>query len=538
MIRKRFLKKEKMIRVLVSDNLGQTGINMFEEAGGFEVDVKIGLSPEDLKSIIGQYNALVIRSATKVTEDLLESAKRLKVVGRAGIGLDNVDIPAATKRGVVVMNTPTGNVVTTAEHAIAMMLSLTRNIPAGTMSLKLGRWEKKKLQGREVFNKILGIIGFGKIGSIVADRARGLKMQVIVYDPFVTPEQIKKNGFDAVTLEELYHLSDYITIHIPMLKDTIGLLDQDAFARMKDGVMIINCARGGIVNESHLREAVISGKVAGAALDVFETEPPGATPLISLDRVICTPHLGASTKEAQTNVAVAIASQIINYFKNGTIIDAVNVPSVTGELLQKIGPYLSLAEQMGCLQAQLPQGPIKEVAIEYNGDFNGLDLSPVTTAVLKGLLTPIVKDDVNFVNAQALAKERGIKVTETNSRALADFLNLITVKTISSETTSSVSGTLFGKKDPRIVRINKFRLEMIASGHMALINNVDKPGSIGEIGLTLGRHNINIAKMQVGQEEDGDRNIIFLTTDTPIQPKVVDEMHALPLVKSVTILEF
>lgn len=538
MILKRFLKKEKMIRVLVSDNLGQKGINMLKEADGFEVDVKSGLSPEDLKSIIGQYDALVIRSATKVTKDLLNSARRLKVVGRAGIGLDNVDIPAATKRGVVVMNTPTGNVVTTAEHAIAMMLSLTRNIPAGTISLKQGRWEKKKLQGREVFNKILGVIGFGKIGSIVADRARGLKMQVIVYDPFVTPEQIKKKGFDAVTIEELYHRSDYITIHIPILKDTIGLLDKDAFALMKDGVMIINCARGGIVNESHLKEAITSGKVAGAALDVFETEPPGITPLISLDHIICTPHLGASTKEAQTNVAMAIASQIINYLKNGAVIDAVNVPSVTGELLQRIGPYLSLAEQMGSLQAQLPQGPINEVAIEYNGDFNGLDLSPVTTAVLKGLLTPIVKDDVNFVNAQALAKERGIKVTETNSRASTDFLNLITVKTISSETTSSVSGTLFGKKDPRIVKINKFRLEMIASGHMALIHNIDKPGSIGEIGLTLGRHDINIAKMQVGQEEDGDRNIIFLTADTPIQPEVVDEIRALPLVKSVTILEF
>jgi D-3-phosphoglycerate dehydrogenase / 2-oxoglutarate reductase len=527
-----------MMRVLVSDNLGQIGINMFMQTDGIDVDVKTGLPPEDLKAIIGDYDALVIRSATKATKDLLESAKRLKVVGRAGIGLDNVDIPAATKNGVVVMNTPTGNVVTTAEHAVAMMLALTRNIPEGTMSLKEGRWEKKRLQGREVYNKILGVIGFGKIGSIVADRARGLKMQVIVYDPFVTPEQINKNGLVAVPLEELYRRSDYITIHVPLLKDTRNLLNREAFARMKDGVMIVNCARGGIVNESHLREAIISGKVAGAALDVFETEPPGITPLISLDRVICTPHLGASTMEAQTNVAVAVASQIINYLKNGAVINAVNVPSVTGELLQKIGPYLTLAEQMGSLQAQLPQGPIKEVVIEYNGNFNGLDLSPVTTAVLKGLLTPIVKDDVNFVNAQALAKERGIKVTETTSGESADFLNVITVKTISTESTSTVSGTLFGRKDPRIVKINKFRLEMIASGHMALINNIDKPGSIGEIGLTLGHHNINIAKMQVGQEDEGDRNIIFLTTDTPIPPNVVDEMRQLSLVKSVTILEF
>jgi D-3-phosphoglycerate dehydrogenase len=278
--------------------------------------------------------------------------------------------------------------------------------------------------------------------------------------------------------------------------------------------------------------------VAGAALDVFETEPPGVTPLISKERVICTPHLGASTKEAQTNVARAVAAQIVDYLKNGTIINAVNVPSVTGELLKKIGPYLSLAEQMGCLQAQLPQGPIKEVVIEYDGNFNGFDLTPITTAVLKGLLSPIVKDDVNFVNAQTLAKERGIKVTEATSKEVTDYLNLITVKTITSDTTSTVSGTLFGKKDPRIVKINKFRLEMIPSGHMALINNIDKPGSIGEIGATLGNYGINIGRMQVGQEEDGDRNIIFLTTDTPIPPEVAEEMRHLSLVKSVITLEF
>ena len=526
------------MKVLVSDNLGEIGVNMFKQTDGIDVDVRTGLSPDDLKAVIGQYDALVIRSATKVTEDLLASARRLKVVGRAGIGLDNVDIPAATKRGVVVMNTPSGNVVTTAEHAIAMMLSLTRNIPEGTMSLKEGRWEKKRLQGREVFNKTIGIIGFGKIGSIVADRARGLKMQVIVYDPFVTPEQIEKSGFTSVNLEELYARSDYITVHVPKLKDTIGLLDKHAFAYMKDGVMIINCARGGILNESDLKDAILSGKVAGAALDVFEQEPPSETALIGLDRIVCTPHLGASTKEAQTKVARTIAEQIIDYLKHGTIVNAVNVSSVTGDLLEKIGPYLTLAEQMGCLQAQLPQGPIKEVAIEYEGDFNGLDLSPVTTAVLKGLLTPIVKDDVNFVNAQALAKERGIKVTETNSKKALEYLNLITVKTITSEATSTVSGTLFGKKDPRIVKINKFRLEMIPSGHMALINNIDKPGSIGEIGVTLGDHGINIGRMQVGQEEDGDRNIIFLTTDTPIPPDVAEAMRHLSLVKTVITLEF
>jgi D-3-phosphoglycerate dehydrogenase len=290
--------------------------------------VNTGLSPEDLKQIIGNYEALIIRSATKVTDEILQQAKRLKVIGRAGIGLDNVDIPAATKRGIVVMNTPGGNIVTTAEHTIAMMMALTRNIPQGTISLKAGRWDKKKLQGREIFNKTLGIIGYGKIGSIVADLARGLKMNVIIYDPYITAEQIEKAGFESTTLDELYRRSDYITVHVPKLKSTTGLLNKKAFEKMKEGVMVINCARGGIIDENDLYDAIVSEKVAGAALDVFKTEPPGRFPLFELDKVICTPHLGASTYEAQTNVSMEVADQIIAYLKNGTIINAVNVPSV------------------------------------------------------------------------------------------------------------------------------------------------------------------------------------------------------------------
>ncbi len=526
------------MKVLISDNLGEIGIKKFQETEGIEVDVKVGLTPEELKGIIGDYSALVIRSATKVTEDLLEAATRLEVIGRAGIGLDNVDIPAATKRGIIVMNTPGGNVVTTAEHAISMMLALTRNIPLGTSTLKAGRWDKKKLQGREVFNKVLGVIGFGKIGSIVANRARGLKMQVVVYDPFVTPERIEKAGFESVSLEELYQKSDYITVHVPKLKGTIGLINKQAFDQMKDGVMIINCARGGIVDEADLYDAMKSGKVAGAALDVFETEPPGESPLFEFDRFICTPHLGASTKEAQTNVALAVAEQIINYLKNGTIINAVNVPSVTGELLTRLGPFLSIGDKIGSLQSQLIHGPIKEVIIEYAGDFKGLDLAPVSTAAIKGLLAPVVKDDVNFVNAHVIAKERGIKVTEATSAESDEYVNLITVKVITSEMTNTVAGTIFGKSDPRIVKINNFRLELVPSGHLALIYNVDKPGAIGQIGTSLGKHNINIGRMQVGQEEEGERNIIFLCTDTPIPDYVVEELRALPLVKSVTPLEF
>ncbi len=525
------------MKVLISDNLGEAGVKMFQEEPGIEVDVKTGLAPDELKKIIAEYDALVIRSATKVTEELLQSAKKLKVVGRAGIGLDNVDIPAATKRGVLVMNTPTGNVVTTAEHTIAMMMALTRNIPWGTATLKDGKWEKKKLQGREIYNKVLGLIGFGKIGSIVADRARGLKMQVIVHDPFISDETIEKAGFEAVAIEELYRRSDYVTVHVPKLKDTTGLIDKKAFDQMKDGVMIINCARGGIVNEADLNDALKSGRVAGAALDVFETEPPGVCPLFEIDRVICTPHLGASTQEAQTNVAVMVAEQIIAYLKDATVINAVNVPPVSGDLLEKLNPYLTLADRMGCLLTQLSRGGIKEVMIEYAGDFDGLSLTPVTTAVLKGLMTPMIKDDVNFVNAQMLAKERGIKVTEARTAESEEYVNLITVKAVSDEGQNKVAGTIFGRKNPRVVNINNFRLELEPVDRFILIHNHDKPGAIGSIGTLLGNHNINISRMRVGQEEGSDKTIIFLRTDTAITEDVMEEIRALPLIISVASFE-
>lgn len=525
------------MKVLISDNLDEAGIKMFQQEEGFEVDVNIGLSPDELKASIGKYDALVIRSATQVTDELMKEATRLKVIGRAGIGLDNVDIPSASKKGIVVMNTPGGNVVTAAEHSIALMLSLTRNIPMGTSSLKDGRWEKKNLQGKELFNKILGVIGFGKIGSIVADRARGLKMQVVVYDPCVTPERIEKAGFKYVSLEELYEIADYITVHVPSLKETVGMINKEAFDKMKEGVMIINCARGGIIKENDLYEAMKSGKVAGAALDVFEVEPPGKSPLIGMDRLVCTPHLGASTQEAQTNVAVAIAGQIIEYLKNGTIINAVNTSSVTGEIMSKLGPFLTLAEKIGCLLAQLSSWPLKEVVIDYTGDFKGLDLSPVSIALMKGLLTPVVKDDVNFVNAIILAKERGVRVTETTNAESEDYLNLITVRAIGTETTSTVAGTLFGKKEPRVVRLNNFRVEMVPQGHLILINNIDKPGAIGSIGIILGENDINIDLMQVGQEKEGEKNIIFLRTDMPIPNDVLEKLRSLPLVKCVTSFE-
>ncbi|MFP3999632.1 MAG: phosphoglycerate dehydrogenase [Desulfobacterales bacterium] len=525
------------MKVLISDNLGEAGIGILKTAG-FEVDVKTGLSPEELKSIISPYHALVIRSATRVTEDLLEAAENLKVVGRAGIGLDNVDIAAATRKGIVVMNTPGGNVVTTAEHTLALMLSLTRNIPQGTATLKDGKWEKKKLMGREICDKTIGVIGFGKIGSVVADRARGLKMRVTVYDPVVQPEAIEKQGFKCVDLEKLYAESDYITVHVPKNKDTANMINRTAISAMKDGVMIINCARGGIVDEDALYEGLTSGKITGAALDVFSKEPPPPDhPLLGLDNVVVTPHLGASTFEAQTNVAVAVANQIIEYLKNNNVVNAVNVPSISGKALEQLNPFLKLAERMGRLQAQFVTGQLREIDIQYNGDFFGYDMMPVTSAFIQGLLTYRLGDEVNAVNAHYLAKERGIRVTESSTAEAAEFLHLITTKVIGTDKTSTVAGTVFGKNDPRIVRLDDFRIEIIPQGHLALIHNRDEPGAIGSIGITLGEHGINISRMQVGQEVDGEHNIILLRTDNPIPEQVAEALLELPKVKTVRTLE-
>ncbi|MFO7838935.1 MAG: phosphoglycerate dehydrogenase [Desulfosalsimonadaceae bacterium] len=526
------------MRVLVSDNLGKAGIELLEEAFGTNLDVKTNLSPEDLQSIIKNYNALIIRSATKVTAELLEKAENLKVVGRAGIGLDNVDIAAATKRGVVVMNTPDGNVVTTAEHTIALMTSLSRNIAQGTASLKAGLWEKKKLQGRELMNKTLGVLGFGKIGSVVADRARGLKMQVMVYDPVVQPDTISKKGFEPGTIGEIYQNADYITVHVPKSKNTEKMISYEAFEKMKPGVMLINCARGGIVDEEALAAALESGKVAGAALDVFETEPPPADhPLLQKDNVVATPHLGASTLEAQTNVAVAVARQIIEYLTNNNIVNAVNIPSISGELLEKLGPYLRLADRMGAMMAQYCSGQLKEVRIDYIGDFHGLDMAPASTAFLKGLLDALVPDEVNSINAPMLAREKGIKVSEAESETSLDYANLIQVQILTTEKQYEVAGTVIGRADARIVRIEDFRIEIVPEGHLALIHNLDVPGAIGSIGNALGENNLNISRMQVGRESSGENNIILIRTDTPISESAAEQIQALPKVKSIKIFE-
>ena len=525
------------MKVLITEEMDNAGIEVFQNQGGLGVDVKPGLSSEELLEIIKHYDALVIRSQTRVTQRLLDAADNLKVIARAGAGLDKVDIDAATTKGVAVMNTPGGNNVTTAEHAIAMLMALSRNIPRGTESLKAGKWEKTSLSGREICNKTLGVIGYGNVGAVVAALGKGLRMKVIVADPNISSKHIEKEGYEYVSLEELYAQSDYISLHVPRLDSTIDLLDMEAFEAMKDGVMLINCARGGIVNEAALYEALQSGKVAGAALDVFSTEPPGDHPPLELDQVIATPHIGAATREAQSSVAVAAANQVISYLFEGTVINAVNVPSVSGEILKQLGPFLYLCEKMGKMQAQINAGGIREVNLEYIGQFPDFDLKPVTIAGLKGMINEFAPYEVNAVNAVTRANDIGIKITESTSREAGNFLNLIRMTVVTDDGTNIVEGTIFGKDDARIVRINKFRLEIIPKGHLGLIHNVDKPGSIGSIGIALGEHNINISRMMVGREEDGQRNIIFLRTDTPVPQDVVEKIESLPLVVTMKTFE-
>ncbi len=525
------------MKVLISDNLSESGVKIFQETPGIEVHVNTGLTPEELKGVIGQYHGLVIRSATEVTADIIEAADNLKVIGRAGIGLDNVDIPAASKRGIVVMNTPEGNTITTAEHTIAMMMALSRNIPQATSSLKGGNWEKKKLQGRELYNKTLGLIGAGKVGRIVADRAKGMKMKVIVYDPYIKPEALEKLDLEPVALEELLKRSDYITIHTPRTDETLDMINKETLSKMKTGAMLINCARGGIVNEDDLYEALESGHLGGAAFDVFATEPPGHIKLMSLSNFICTPHLGASTREAQDNVAVDVAEQIVAYLMHGTVKNAVNVPSIGPELMNILRPYAILAEKMGSLQTQLVDSGILEVQISYSGKVTEYDVTPLTTAMLKGLLTPILRDDVNFVNASYIAAERGIKVVESKTKTSEDFASLLMLKVKSMEGVNIVSGTIFGKTMPRILRINDFYLEAVPEGHILLIHNEDIPGVIGRIGTTLGKHKVNIGRMNVGQERAKKQNVILLTTDVSVKDDILEKVRALDHVFSARRIE-
>jgi D-3-phosphoglycerate dehydrogenase / 2-oxoglutarate reductase len=524
-------------RVLVSDTLSPEGIEILKNTPGIEVDVMTNLTPDELKGVIKEYDGLAIRSATKVTKEIIDCADKLAVIGRAGIGLDNVDIITASKRGIVVMNTPGGNTITTGEHAIAMMLSLARKIPQATASMKAGKWEKNKFMGNEYYNKTLGIIGIGRVGTIVADRALGLKMNVIAYDPFISPPAAEKIGITLVTLDELLNKSDFITVHTPSTKDTKGIINTAAFAKMKKGVFIINCARGGIIVEKDLYDALVAGHVAGAALDVFEEEPTKNKELVGLDNVICTPHLGASTDEAQINVAIAIAEQIAGYLTKGEIRNAVNFPSVSAELLNVIKPYLVLAEKLGTFEAQLIKGGIKEVNIEYSGEILNYNVAPITISLLKGLLTPILNENVNYINAPVIAKDRGIRVIESRSSEVGDYTSMISLTVKTAEEKSCTAGTIFGRQEPRIVRINEFTVELIPEGHMLIVSNNDKPGVIGNIGTTLGANKVNIARLHLSRGQVEKRAIVVLTTDSMVSRDVLDKLQGLPNIISITQIE-
>jgi len=526
-----------MKKVLVSDSLAEEGIEILKKASGIEVDVMTNLTHDELKGIMSNYDGLAIRSATKVVSDVIDKADNLKVIGRAGIGLDNVDVAAASKRGIVVMNTPGGNTITTAEHTISMMLSLARKIPQATEYMKSGKWEKKKFMGSEVYNKTLGIIGIGRVGTIVSNRALGLKMNVIAYDPFISPEAAEKMGVKLTTLGEILEKSDFITVHTPLTNETRNLINSDSIAKMKDGAFIINCARGGIVSETDLYDALVSGKLGGAALDVFTEEPPGNMELLSLDNVICTPHLGASTDEAQRNVAIAIAQQIIDYLTKGDIKNAVNFPSVSAEILTLIQPYLNLAEKLGKFQTQIVRGGIKEVVIEYSGEILDYNVAPITIALLKGLLTPILKESINFINAPVIAKERGIKVVESKSSERTDYKSMISLTVKTTEGESFAAGTIFGRQDPRIVMINKFILDLIPEDNMLVLYNHDKPGVIGNIGMILGNNKINIARLHLSRQLVDGQALVVLSTDSLLSETVLKQLRDLPNVISLTQIE-
>jgi D-3-phosphoglycerate dehydrogenase len=514
-------------KVLVSDKLAPEGIKILELERDIDVDFRPGLTPEELRDNIRVYDALVIRSGTKVTAEVLAEAAALKVVGRAGIGVDNVDVTAASKRGIVVMNTPGGNNVTTAEHTLSMMLALARHIPQAHASLRAGEWRRAEFVGTEICDKTLGIIGIGNVGSIVADRARGLRMKVIAFDPYLTEEGAARLGIELVTLEDLYARADFVSVHTPLTADTEGLVGAAAFASMKAGVRIINCARGGIVDEDALADAVEAGKVGGAAVDVFVEEPPAAEHrLLALPQVIATPHLGASTGEAQLNVGIAIAEQVRDFLLHGIINSAVNVPSVSSEHADLLLPYIQLAEKIGSLHAQLFGRAPQEVRIEYRGEVADTDCRPVNAGVLKGLLANVMETPVNTVNAPFLAEERGIKVIELRDRHATGFTNAIKVHFRGAGGTNVIEGAVFGQDTIRLVRFDDFFFEAVPEGNILVLHNRDVPGVVGSLGTFLAKQGINIARLELGRI--GGEAISFFHVDSSLDSAQLEELRQLP----------
>jgi D-3-phosphoglycerate dehydrogenase len=526
-----------MLRILVSDPLSEEGLKILREEKGLQVDVKTELKPDALKEIIKDYDALVVRSATKVTKDIIGAAQNLKVIGRAGVGLDNVDLEAATQKGIIVMNTPGGNTISTAEHTMSMILALSRNIAQSNASNKKGEWKRSKFMGVELYNKALGIVGLGRIGREVAKRAASFGMKILAYDPFLSREVAEGLGIQVMELKELLERSDYITVHTPMTEETKHLISGEEFAIMKKGARVINCARGGIIDEAALISAIKEGKVSGAALDVFEKEPiPPDSELLKLDNIITTPHLGASTEEAQVNVAIEVAEIVRDALLGRGIRNAANYPCLEAESYKTLEPYINLSEKLGIFSAQLAEGRFLELNISYSGEISRHDLSPLTMALVKGILSPILKETVNFINAMALAKERGIKVKEAKSSREEEFVNAVQLELKTDKESKSITGTLSSNKQPRIVKIDEYYVELSPLGEMIFIQNWDKPGIIGNLGTLLGKQNINIAAMTFGRDKPQGKAISVLNVDSQVSADILEKIKKIENILAVKII--
>jgi D-3-phosphoglycerate dehydrogenase / 2-oxoglutarate reductase len=513
-------------KVLVCDDLAEEGLKLFREQKNFETVVKVKQPLEELKKLIADADACVVRSGTQITAEVIGAAKKLKVIGRAGVGLDNVDLEAASKRGIVVINTPGGNTISAAELAFCLLMSLARNIPEASNSTKRGEWERKKFTGVELDGKTLGVLGLGRIGGEVAKRAQAFRMRVIAYDPFLRADRAQAIGVEAMSLEEVLKNSDFITLHLPLTAENKNMIGEKQFGIMKKGVRIVNCARGGLIDEKALAKAIQAGQVAGAGLDVFEQEPPPKDhELFKLPQIIVTPHQGASTEEAQVAVAVDVAQSIIDYLAGRGSKNAVNIPFVDPEVLEQIKPYLFLGEKMGLFAAQLLEGQLMQVDIHYSGQAAECETTPISVSILKGLLTPILAESVNYVNASVLAKERGIKVTESKSSTAAHYANLVQLDIRTDKKTTRVAGTVISREDTRIVMIDNYDVEVMPDGFILMISNNDVPGIVGQLGTLLGQNNVNIAGMTLGRDVPGGQARAIFKIDSEISEAAMKQIR-------------
>lgn len=528
-----------MYKVLISDNLAKEGQQILSADPEIELDAREKVAPEELREIIKDYDALIIRSASKVTSEILAAGKKLKIIGRAGVGVDNIDVPEATRRGIIVMNTPDANTISTAEHTFSLLLAMSRNIPQADRSVKTGKWERKKFMGSEVYGKILGIIGLGRIGTEMAKRALAFGMTVKAHDPFLTEEQADKLNVQLASLDEIISTADYITVHTPKNLETTGIIGKAQFEKMKPSVRIINCARGGIIRQDDLRDALQAGKIAAAALDVYESEPPTDKGLLNLDNIILTPHLGASTEEAQVKVAVIMAEQILDALKGKVIRNAVNIPSLSPELLKEVAPYLELADRLGSFQAQLLDGKLRKITVKFAGEVCDYPTDVMAVAAVKGLLSIMLSEALNFVNAKFLAKERGIEVIETTSKDTKDFTSTIAVCVESEKETREIVGTLIGKKrEPYVVSVLGYHTDFSPKGNLLVFTHHDEPGIVGKMGTILGDAGINIAALHMGRNELGGEVVSILNLDSDVPHELLADLFRAAKIKTMKLVKF